>query len=417
MENEYSYYTTEQEEHYEEPKQEEKPKKNKGMSVWFKVIGFALVFGVVASAAFQTSNLLTDKILDKKGADHPGGNQTVESAKLSVGSGDAVKSDVAEIAKNAMPSVVSITNMSVQQVQSFFGGIEEQETQSAGSGIIISQNDEELLMVTNNHVVEGSKTLTVTFIDGESVKADMKGADASRDLAVIAVKLSDIKASTKEAISVAQMGDSSKLQVGEQAVAIGNALGYGQSVTTGIISATNRKLDGYDNDLIQTDAAINPGNSGGALLNANGEVIGINSAKVATNAVEGMGYAIPVSDVSDIITNLMNQKTKTKLDPEKQGYLGIQGVNVTEESAKMYNMPTGVYVSEVISGGGAKKAGITKGSVITKLEGTAIDSMTTLKDQLEYYAVGETVKVTVQVPQNNGEYQEKTVEVNLGKKG
>lgn len=416
MDNEYSYYTTEQENNYGEPDREPKPKKGGGVPKLFKVIGLALVFGVVASAAFQTSNLLTDKVLGRKETHLSDKKETVESAKLSVGDGKKIKSDVAEIAKNAMPSVVSITNMSVQQVQSFFGGIQEQETQSAGSGIIISQNEEELLMVTNNHVVEGSKTLTVTFIDGESVKADMKGADASRDLAVIAVKLSDIKESTKDAIAVAQMGDSSELQVGEQAIAIGNSLGYGQSVTTGIISATNRTLEGYDSNLIQTDAAINPGNSGGALLNANGEVIGINSAKVATNAVEGMGYAIPVSDVSDIITNLMNQKTKTKVEPHKQGYLGIQGVNVTEESAKMYNMPTGVYVSEVTPGGGAENAGITKGSVITKLEGTSIDSMTTLKDQLEYYEVGETVKVTVRIPQNNGEYKEKTVEVKLGKK-
>ena len=343
--------------------------------------------------------------------------ETVDSAKLTTSSDSSVPSDVAEIAKNAMPSVVSITNMSVQQVQNFFGGVQERESTSAGSGIIISQNDSELLILTNNHVVENSETLTVTFIDEESVEAAIKGTDSTRDLAVVAVNLKDIKDSTMDEIAVATLGDSTQLQVGEPAIAIGNALGYGQSVTTGIISATGRKLSGFDSELIQTDAAINPGNSGGALLNAKGEVIGINTAKVATDSVEGMGYAIPISDASDAITDLMNRETRTKVAEGEQGYLGIQGVDVTEESAQMYNMPTGVYISEVTKGGGAAKAGLSKGSVITALEGSGVDDMNALKEQLQYYRVGETVKVTVQVPTENGEYKEQTVEVTLGTKG
>ena len=261
-------------------------------------------------------------------------------------------------------------------------------------------------------MVQNSETLTVTFIDEESVEAVIKGTDATRDLAVVAVKLEDIKDSTMDEIAIATLGDSTKLQVGEPAIAIGNALGYGQSVTTGIISATGRTIDGYDSELIQTDAAINPGNSGGALLNAKGEVIGINTAKVATNAVEGMGYAIPVSDASDTITDLMNRETRTKVAEGEQGYLGIQGENV-----QMYSMPAGVYISEVAKGGGAAKAGLSKGSIITALEGVGVDDMSALKEQLQYYRVGETVKVTVQVLCEEGEYKEQTVEVTLGTKG
>ena len=229
-----------------------------------------------------------------------------------------------------------------------------------------------------------------------------------------AVKLDDIKDSTMDEIKVATLGDSTALQVGEPAIAIGNALGYGQSVTNGIISATNRQLEGYSSNLIQTDAAINPGNSGGALLNAKGEVIGINSAKIAQNTVEGIGYAIPISDASDVITSLMNRETRTKVAEDEKGYIGIQGVDVTDESASMYNMPTGVYISEVIRGGGAEKAGLSKGTVITALDGINIDSMTTLQSQLAYYKAGETVTLTVNVPGNGGEYTEKQVEVTLG---
>ena len=414
MDNQYTYYTQNQgdPQNYHEP--EKKPdKKKKGTPRWLKVACLGLIFGLVASAAFQTSNIVAGRILGTTGS-HSSGGKTVESAQLTTSSAGTTESNVAEIAQNAMPSVVSITNMSVQQVQNFFGGIQEQESTSAGSGIIIAQTDSELLMVTNNHVVEGSDTLTVTFADGESVGANIKGTDSSKDLAVIAADLNDIKDTTMDAIAVAQMGDSSKVQVGEQAIAIGNALGYGQSVTTGIISATGRELEGFDIGLLQTDAAINPGNSGGALLNASGEVIGINTAKASSTEIEGMGYAIPVSEVSDVITDLMNQDTKVKVAEEDQGYLGSEGVDVTADSAQMYNMPEGVYIAGVIDGGGAQDAGLKQGTVITGLNGTTIDSMATLQEQLQYYAAGTTVELTVQVPADGGSYEEQTVEVTLG---
>jgi len=414
MSNEYNYYTPESGPDYNyEQNQEQKRKEKKKMPKFIKVISLALAFGIVASVAFQATNLVTDRFL---GTTESREVKSVDNTKISQSTGETAKSDIASIAEEVMPSVVSITNLSVQQVQSFFGGIQEQESKSVGSGIIISQNDSELLIITNNHVVEGNETLTVSFVDEESVEAQVKGTDATKDLAVIAVQTKEIKDTTMDQIKVASLGNSDQLQVGESVIAIGNALGYGQSVTSGIVSATGRELDGIDEKLIQTDAAINPGNSGGALLNANGEVIGINTAKVATDTVEGMGYAIPISSVSDIIENLMNQETKTKVSEAEQGQLGIQGVDVTADSSEMYNMPTGVYVSEVIAGGGAKKAGITKGSVITGINGTSIDGMQALKEQLQYYRAGETVKITVATPEKNGEYAKRDVEVTLGKK-
>ena len=425
MENQYNYYTSDQNMNTENystgGNQDQGPKKKhgKGASRWAKVVCTGLVFGVVASAAFQTSNIVAGKVLGTTQTTNKTAKTTTtaNSAKLTTSSNSSSgTANVTEVAKNAMPSIVSITNMSVQEVQNFFGGTQKQKSESAGSGIIVGQNDSELLIVTNNHVVEGSSTLTVTFIDEESVEADIKGTNSDKDLAVVAVPLSKIKDSTMNKIAVATLGDSDKTQVGDQVIAIGNALGYGQSVTTGIVSAKERTMDSYDGKLLQTDAAINPGNSGGALLNANGEVIGINSAKIATETVEGIGYAIPVSDVSDLITNLMNQKTKTKVAESERGYIGIKGVDVTSDSAQMYNMPTGVYVSEVISGGGAEKAGITKGAVITGIEGTTVDGMDALQEQLQYYAKGDKVSLTIQIPQSNGEYEEKTVEVTLGAK-
>ena len=414
MSNEYNYYTPESGPDYNyEQNQEPKKKEKKKMPKLIKVISLALVFGIVASVAFQATNLVADRFL---GTTENREVKSVDNTKISQSTGETAKSDIASIAEEVMPSVVSITNLSVQQVQSFFGGIQEQESKSVGSGIIISQNDSELLIITNNHVVEGNETLTVSFVDEESVEAQIKGTDAAKDLAVIAVQTKEIKDTTMDQIKVAALGNSDQLQVGESVIAIGNALGYGQSVTSGIVSATGRELDGIDEKLIQTDAAINPGNSGGALLNANGEVVGINTAKVATDTVEGMGYAIPISSVSDIIENLMNQETKTKVSEAEQGQLGIQGVDVTADSSEMYNMPTGVYVSEVIAGGGAKKAGITKGSVITGINGTSIDGMQALKEQLQYYRAGETVKITVATPEKNGEYAKRDVEVTLGKK-
>ena len=419
MENQYTYYKPEPDDMNGMNEETPKPKKNRKVPKPVKLVCAGVAFGLVASVTFQTGNYVGTKVFGTTTTNGKTAKtaQTVDGAKLTTSSSSTGTSDVATIAKNAMPSIVSITNMSVQEVQSFFGGTQQQESTSVGSGIIIGQTDSELLILTNNHVVEGNEKLTVSFVDNESVEANVKGTDSTKDLAVVAVKISDVKDSTMGEIAVATMGDSSKLEVGEQVVAIGNALGYGQSVTSGIVSATERTLDGYEGGtLIQTDAAINPGNSGGALLNSNGEVIGINTAKVATDSVEGMGYAIPISDASDTIQNLMNQETKTKVSEAEQGYLGIQGVDVSDESAKMYNMPTGVYISDVVKNGGGQQAGLTKGSVITGLEGTTISDMNSLKEQLQYYRVGDKVKVTVQVPGNNGEYTEKTVEVTLGSK-
>ena len=419
MENQYTYYKPEPDDMNGMNEETPKPKKNRKVPKPVKLVCAGVAFGLVASVTFQTGNYVGTKVFGTTTTNGKTAKtaQTVDGAKLTTSSSSTGTSDVATIAKNAMPSIVSITNMSVQEVQSFFGGTQQQESTSVGSGIIIGQTDSELLILTNNHVVEGNEKLTVSFVDNESVEANVKGTDSTKDLAVVAVKISDVKDSTMDEIAVATMGDSSKLEVGEQVVAIGNALGYGQSVTSGIVSATERTLDGYEGGtLIQTDAAIKLGNSGGALLNSNGEVIGINTAKVATDSVEGMGYAIPISDASDTIQNLMNQETKTKVSEAEQGYLGIQGVDVSDESAKMYNMPTGVYISDVVKNGGAQQAGLTKGSVITGLEGTTISDMNSLKEQLQYYRVGDKVKVTVQVPGNNGEYTEKTVEVTLGSK-
>ena len=423
MYNEYNYYDPNQEDpdniFDEQPKQPDQPKqpRKKGkMPKWCTAVCLGLVFGLTASVAFQASNVVGDKITGKaEETKETKQTATVSTTQLSQSS-STITSDISEIVSQVMPSVVSITNLSVQEVQSFFGSIQQQESTSAGSGIIIKQNDTELLIVTNNHVVEGASTLTVTFADEESVEANIKGTDPTKDLAVVAVPLDSIKDSTMDAIAVATLGDSTKLQVGEPAIAIGNALGYGQSVTTGIISALDRDLEmeGFDSKLIQTDAAINPGNSGGALLNANGEVIGINTVKVNANAVEGMGYAIPISDAADVITNLMNRETRTKVSEDEQGYLGIEGVDVSSDSAQMYNMPVGVYISGVVDGGGADKAGLSKGSIITEMEGITIDSMSTLKDQLQYYKVGETVELKVQVLNARGEYTETEVSVTLG---
>ena len=425
MDNQYNYYRPDSDENRGADNQQgfgagpqqnpkaPKPKKGYAKKVAL-VVGAAVLFWAVGGVTMQGTSYLTGKLLGKNTKSTVGTTKTVSNAKLTT-STSTVTSDVSDIVENTLPSIVSITNMSVQEVQNFFGGISQQESESAGSGIIISQNDSELLVVTNNHVVEGSDTLTVTFNDGNSVEAQIKGTDSARDLAVVAVPLDKISDDTMNAIKVATLGDSDSLKVGEPAIAIGNALGYGQSVTTGIVSATGRTIDGFDGEYIQTDAAINPGNSGGALLNANGEVIGINSAKINSSAVEGMGFAIPISDASDVIQNLMNKETRSKVSDEERGYLGIKGYDVSEEGAQMYNMPTGVYVKEVMSGGGAEKAGLTKGSIITGFEGSSISGMSSLQEQFQYYKAGEEVTLTVQIPDKNGEYTEKDIKVTLGK--
>lgn len=439
MENQYSYYNPDDHQqngqneyqnqggnqgwsHGHEPRE---PKEKKKMPRAVAVVGLALLFGVVSSAVFLTSNLVGSKVLGLEKNTESKETASKVSGTTLTKSSSVVTSDVSGVVENVMPSVVSITNLSVQEVQNFFGGVSQQESESAGSGIIISQTDEELLIVTNYHVIAGSETLTVTFDDETSLEANIKGTDSEHDLAVIAVPLDTISSDTMEAIAVATLGDSTKLQIGEPAIVIGNALGYGQSVTTGVISALNRQNSGTDAQtgeevtsdikLIQTDAAINPGNSGGALVNANGEVVGINSSKIAGTTVEGMGYAIPISDVMDILDNLMSQKTKAKVPEEKKGYFGITGFDVTAQNAEQFGMPTGVYIDEVTRGGGADDAGLTKGNVITAINGTRVESMDALKSELEYYAAGETVSVTVSIPENNGEYSEKTVDVTLGK--
>ena len=425
MDNQYNYYRPDSDENRGAGNQQgfgagpqKDPKTSKPKKGYMKkaalVVGAAVLFGAVGGVTMQGTSYLTGKLLGKNTKSTVSTTKTVSNAKLTT-STSTVTSDVSDIVENTLPSIVSITNMSVQEVQNFFGGTSQQESESAGSGIIISQNDSELLVVTNNHVVEGSDTLTVTFNDGNSVEAQIKGTDSARDLAVVAVPLDKISDDTMNAIKVATLGDSDSLKVGEPAIAIGNALGYGQSVTTGIVSATGRTIDGFDGEYIQTDAAINPGNSGGALLNANGEVIGINSAKINSSAVEGMGFAIPISDASDVIQNLMNKETRSKVSDEERGYLGIKGYDVSEEGAQMYNMPTGVYVKEDMSGGGAEKAGLTKGSIITGFEGSSISGMSSLQEQLQYYKAGEEVTLTVQIPDKNGEYTEKDIKVTLGK--
>lgn len=442
MDNQYSYYNQNETEgntsngttfynngQGDDGKTPKKKKEHKKMPKAVAVTGLALMFGVVSSATFLTTNYVGTKVL-KLGTTQKSTSTTSTSAVTSNASltktSSVVTSDVSSVVENVMPSIVSITNMSVQEVQNFFGGTSKQESESAGTGIIISQNDSELLVVTNNHVVAGSNTLTVTFADGNSVEANIKGTDSEYDVAVVAVPLDSISEDTKKAISVATLGDSTELKVGEPAIAIGNALGYGQSVTTGVISALNRSVSETNETtgettessvkLIQTDAAINPGNSGGALVNASGEVVGINSSKLVGDSVEGVGYAIPISDVSDLIENLMNQETKTKVAEADQGAIGIKGMSVSTEYSQQLNMPEGVYVSEVTKGGGAEKAGMTRGCIITGINGTTVSSMDDLQEQLQYYAKGDEVELTIQVPQSNGEYQEQSVNVTLGAK-
>ncbi len=434
---------------------EAKEKKKEKRSNWFKCIAYALVFGLIAGGTFQGVNLAGDLFRSRLGLDKGslGSSSTSDNddrereslkkatdekpvedkeskedkdeemagnTKAAVATPITAKGslDVSTVASNAMPSIVSITNKSVQEVRSFFGGgIREYESVSAGSGIIVGQNDTELLVVTNNHVVEGSKELSVCFIDDEVYEAVVKGTDPDNDLAVIAVKVSDIKKSTMEKIAIATMGDSDALVIGEQVVAIGNALGYGQSVTTGIISALERdvEIDDIAKDLIQTDAAINPGNSGGALLNMRGEVIGINSAKLASSQIEGMGYAIPISTATPIIEELMNRQTRELVSKKDASYLGISGVSVSDDVSQTYDIPTGIYISEVSKNGPADKAGIVKGDVIKKFDGITVQSINDVKEQLKYYKAGEKVKIVL-MRSDGSEYKEVTVEVTLGKR-
>ncbi|MCR5799101.1 MAG: trypsin-like peptidase domain-containing protein [Lachnospiraceae bacterium] len=324
--------------------------------------------------------------------------------------------DVSEVVDKVMPSVVSITN-NYTYVTNYWGMEYSQESEASGSGIIIGENDTELLIATNNHVIEDADKLAVQFIDGEVVEAKVKGADADNDVAVIAVALDEMENTTKDAIEIATLGDSDALKVGEPAIAIGNALGYGQSVTTGVISALNRSIESEDGTklegFIQTDAAINPGNSGGALLNVNGEVIGINSNKIGGSTVEGMGYAIPISRALPIIDDLKNMKTKKEIKDRERGYLGISGRGISAEMTEVYGFPEGVYVYEVYEGTGAEEVGLRKGDIIVKFEGSTIKSMEELQQELAYYEAGETVNITVKRVNEDGTYDDVKLEIEL----
>ena len=391
--------------------------------------------GTTVQAASNNENKLTYAKSEKK-ADEENDLKSDASEDTSDSSTKATGNmDVSDIAAEVLPSIVSITTKSVQEVQSYYGmyGMygyapqqEEQEVEGSGSGIIVGKNDDELLIATNYHVVEGADTLSVAFVDGNAVEATVKGFDEEKDLAVVSVVLDDIDDDTMDAISVAKVGSSDDLKVGEQVVAIGNALGYGQSVTTGIVSAKNRRMDSSNNtvtdgsddssdgvNLIQTDAAINPGNSGGALLNMEGEVVGINSAKLASTEVEGMGYAIAISDVTDILENLMNETSRDKLDDSEHGVLGISGRSVSSEAVQMYGIPAGVFVNEVTEGGPAEDAGLQANSVITKFNGKSVSTTDQLIEYLSYYEPGEEVEITVQIPDGTS-YKEETMNVTLG---
>ncbi len=410
-------------------------------------IALAVIFGLVAAVVFQAANFAADRFLNTgkssvqiKTTD----SVDLQETALDDSTADKVLSDsengtVAAVAQASMPSVVAITTVSVQEIPSFFGYSSHQyKSASTGSGIIVGDNDDELLIATNNHVVDGATTLSVCFIGDDvanaeteivnagdngdlnvedAVSAKIKGTDADNDLAVVAVKKSDIPEDTLNQIKIAQIGSSDELAVGQQVVAIGNALGYGQSVTSGWISALNRTIstdDGTNSTgLIQTDAAINPGNSGGALLNMKGELIGINSAKYADSAVEGMGYAIPISKAKPILEELMNRETREKVDSSKKGYLGVSLANLTTEAIEMYNMPTGAFVRSVEDDSPAQEAGICKGDIIVKFDGQKVSDGDDLLDKLQYYKSGEKIEAVI-ARATNGEYEENTIELTLG---
>ena len=410
-------------------------------------IALAVIFGLVAAVVFQAANFAADRFLNTGKSSVQ--IKTTDSVDLQEtesddSTADKVLSDsengtVAAVAQASMPSVVAITTVSVQEIPSFFGYSSRQyKSASTGSGIIVGDNDDELLIATNNHVVDGATTLSVCFIGDDvanaetetvnagdngdlnvedAVSAKIKGTDADNDLAVVAVKKSDIPEDTLNQIKIAQIGSSDDLAVGQQVVAIGNALGYGQSVTSGWISALNRTIstdDGTNSTgLIQTDAAINPGNSGGALLNMKGELIGINSAKYADSAVEGMGYAIPISKAKPILEELMNRETREKVDSSKKGYLGVSLASLTTEAIEMYNMPTGAFVRSVEDDSPAQVAGICKGDIIVKFDGQKVSDGDDLLDKLQYYKSGEKIEAVI-ARATNGEYEENTIELTLG---
>ena len=412
---------------------------------WATVAAMAVVFGLIAGLVAYGVNYVGNRIHPVYSSasagentdtpNHSGKDASDETEKVTASSGTALTPDiastgkdqemtVAEVASVAMPSLVTISTMSVEEMQSFFGGTQKYQVQGAGTGVIIGENDSELLIATNNHVIEGATQVSVGFVDESVISAQIKGFDEDHDLAVVAVKLSDISDDTMGQIRVATVGDSDKLVLGQQVVAIGNALGYGQSVTSGYVSALNRSLqlsDGtntFNSDgLIQTDAAINSGNSGGALLNMKGELVGINEAKRSGNgsqaSVDNVGFAIPMAKAEPILEDLMNENTRTRLDDDERGYLGITCADVTSEYSQIYNMPEGVCVTSVVSGGPADQAGIRKGDVITKFDGKSVASYSKLENRLKYYSSGEEVPVVIQRASGSS-YKEQTVKVTLG---
>ena len=423
-----SYYDTDggyihydSSEHLNQPKKKKKGGFGKTLA---KCLVLALGFGSVSSAAFMGTNYIGRQMFGDAVTTEGDGNNNAATPTTTVAGSSSDVYDVSDIVTNCMPSVVSITNVGTTEFRTFFGTY-EQESQSSGSGIIIGRNDTEILIVTNNHVVSKANEISVYFnSDGEDadednvISARVKGTDPGKDLAVIAVKVSDIPQETLDIIKIATIGDSGMLAVGEPVVAIGNAYGYGLSVTSGIVSALNREVsvesDGMmiNNRLIQTDAAINPGNSGGALLNSKGELIGINSVKFISEEVEGMGYAIPISDVETIIGDLMNKVTRDLVEESDRGYLGITGVDVTTDASKNYGMPEGVYINTITEGGAAEKAGLQKGDIITKLDGSRSTGYSQLRETLSYYSSGETISITIQRMENS-EYAEKVLEITL----
>lgn len=414
----------------QEPERKPEPGKKKKGSFFRKAlvsVSLGIFFGLSAGVSFYAVRTVENIVSPDQSAaavketGTAGENQAVlpnknDSGVVSTVNGSVINTttDVSNVVNQVMPSVVAITNTYVDEEQTFFGTIQG-EGQASGSGIIVGESDSELLVATNNHVIDKAETLGVQFIDGETVEAQVKGTDSSMDLAVIAVQLEDIKQSTLDEIAIAQLGDSDELQVGEPAIAIGNALGYGQSVTTGVISAVNREVDmnGAKGTFLQTDAAINPGNSGGALLNMKGQVVGINSNKIGGTVVEGMGYAIPISSAKPIIEELMTKTTRVRVEDGRQGYLGISGVNVTEDASQAYGMPKGVMVAQVYDGTAASAAGLVKGNIITKFDGSAVTSMEELKQMLNYYSAGTTVELTVMEGSPDG-WAEKRVPITLG---
>ena len=420
--------------------------RKKGRSPLAAVLAVILVFVLGAGAGAMASNLASMASLPKSSSsaqsrvesaagedeketeessdetapsrESKSGGNTISTVEEAMKDSSLSDTTVADVAEKVMPAIVSVYNKFTEESE-FFGRKYTQEGESAGSGIIIEETDDELLIVTNNHVVEGADSLSVQFIDETNCEASLKGTDASSDLAVIAVSLDSLSEETKKQIAIAELGDSDALRIGERAIAIGNALGYGQSLTVGYISALNREItaeDGITGTFIQTDAAINPGNSGGALLNSRGQVIGINSNKIGGSAVEGMGFAIPISKAVPIIDGLKTQESKTKVAEEEQGVLGIYGISVTSDVASAYGLPVGAYVEEIIEDSGAAQSDLVHGDIITAINGQTITGMEDLQNQLVYYSAGEEVTLTIQHPMEGGEYKEREIKVTLSKR-